>query len=192
MSQKIKNAPAVKAASGNKPPKKLIPRMAPGATPESGPEVESGVAIIAAEAKPVVAVAQKRSATGSARKPNAGKRARKVTPVEETVARHQKELAEALVMAQAISYDQPSVAKPAIAKPGKAQKVKLVRDSYAMPESEYAQIGGLKKRLVALGKEFKKSELLRGGIAALVSLNDAELQAVMGRIERIKTGRPAK
>lgn len=192
MSQKIKNAPAVKAASGNKPPKKLIPRMAPGATPESGPEVESGVAIIAAEAKPVVAVAQKRSATGSARKPNAGKRARKVTLVEETVARHQKELAEALVMAQAISYDQPSVAKPAIAKPGKAKKVKLVRDSYAMPESEYAQIGGLKKRLVALGKEFKKSELLRGGIAALVSLNDADLQAVMGRIERIKTGRPAK
>jgi len=34
--------------------------------------------------------------------------------------------------------------------------------------------------------------LLRGGIAVLAALNDAELKAVMARIERIKTGRPAK
>ena len=31
-----------------------------------------------------------------------------------------------------------------------------------------------------------------GGIAVLAALNDAELKAVMGRVERIKTGRPAK
>lgn len=84
------------------------------------------------------------------------------------------------------------------AKPVKAEKVpkvrkpKLVRDSYAMPEAEYALIAELKKRLAALGSEFKKSELLRGGVAVLAALNDAELKAVMGRVERIKTGRPAK
>ena len=50
----------------------------------------------------------------------------------------------------------------------------------------------LKKRLAALGREVKKSELLRGGIAALAAFNDDELKAVMCRIERIKTGRPAK
>jgi hypothetical protein len=61
-----------------------------------------------------------------------------------------------------------------------------------MPEAEYARIGELKKRLAALGAEVKKSELLRGGIAVLAALNDAELKAVMGRVERIKTGRPAK
>ena len=77
-------------------------------------------------------------------------------------------------------------------KPAKARKVKLVRDSYAMPETEYARIGELKKRLAALGNEVKKSELLRGGIAVLAALNDAELKAVMGRVERIKTGRPSK
>ncbi|TXI78216.1 MAG: hypothetical protein E6Q42_03800 [Dechloromonas sp.] len=77
-------------------------------------------------------------------------------------------------------------------KPPKLRKPKLVRDSYAMPEAEYALIAELKKRLAALGSEVKKSELLRGGIAVLAALNDAELKAVMGRVERIKTGRPAK
>ena len=85
------------------------------------------------------------------------------------------------------------VAKAAKAeKPPKLRKPKLVRDSYAMPEAEYALIAELKKRLAALGSEVKKSELLRGGIAVLAALNDAELKAVMGRVERIKTGRPAK
>ena len=85
------------------------------------------------------------------------------------------------------------VAKPAKAeKPPKQRKPKLVRDSYAMPEAEYALIAELKKRLAALGSEVKKSELLRGGIAVLAALNDAELKAVMGRVERVKTGRPAK
>ena len=46
-------------------------------------------------------------------------------------------------------------------KPVKAKKVKLVRDSYAMPENEYAQIGELKKRLEAMSVDVKKSELLR-------------------------------
>jgi polyhydroxyalkanoate synthesis regulator phasin len=129
---------------------------------------------------------------------------RKPTKVQETVAKHQKVLADALVKAQAIKYDQPKVMKPEAAaskkpgkaekpaKPPKAKKIKLVRDSYAMPETEYARIGELKKRLAALGAEVKKSELLRGGVAVLAALNDAELKAVMGRIERIKTGRPAK
>ncbi|HLO62020.1 MAG TPA: hypothetical protein VK165_03560, partial [Azonexus sp.] len=129
---------------------------------------------------------------------------RQPTEVEQTVAKHQKVLADALAKAQAIKYDQPKVmkqeapkatkaAKPAKPeKPVKAKKIKLVRDSYAMPETEYARIGELKKRLAALGNDVKKSELLRGGIALLAALNDSELKAVMGRVERIKTGRPNK
>lgn len=77
-------------------------------------------------------------------------------------------------------------------KPAKPRKIKLVRDSYAMPEPEYQQIGALKKRLAAMGGDAKKSELLRAGIALLASLNDAELKVAVGRIERIKTGRPSK
>jgi len=141
---------------------------------------------------------------------------RKTPSVEQTVAKHQQALAEALEKAEAISYDPPQAPKPGktaksaavvkakaekadkteklekAEKPAKTKKPRLVRDSYAMPENEYAQIAVLKKRMAALGSEAKKSELLRAGIAVLAALNDAELQAVMARIERIKTGRPAK
>ena len=146
-----------------------------------------------AAAKPAPVVTEKPAAVAPAA--SKAKVERKPTQVEVTVAKHQKVMAEALVKAQAIKYDQPKVMKQEAtkaAKPAKAKKVKLVRDSYAMPENEYAAIGTLKKRLAALGNEFKKSELLRGGLAALAALNDGELLAAMGRVHKIKTGRPAK
>jgi len=195
MTEQKKNTAAAKPAAAAKPPKKLVPRTAPKAelkvAPTPVPAVEAPVAAVAAA--PVVSTAPATAAaTAKARPP------RKPSRVDETVAKHQKVLAEALVKAQAINYEQPKVMKPAASKPVKAakpvkpRKPKLVRDSYAMPEAEYARIGELKKRLAGLGSEVKKSELLRGGIALLAALNDAELQAVMGRVERIKTGRPAK
>lgn len=147
-------------------------------------------------------------ASAPAKAPARARAPRKTPSVEQTVAKHQQALAEALEKAEAISYDPPQApkaAKPAkataktkaekvekVEKPTKLKKPRLVRDSYAMPETEYAQIAVLKKRMASLGSEAKKSELLRAGIAVLAALNDAELQAVMGRIERIKTGRPAK
>jgi hypothetical protein len=94
--------------------------------------------------------------------------------------------------AKADKVVKPAKAAKLEAKPEKTRKPKLVRDSFAMPETEYGRIAELKKRMQALGNPVKKSELLRGGIAALAALNDAELKAVMGRVERIKTGRPAK
>ncbi|WP_028455056.1 hypothetical protein [Chitinilyticum litopenaei] len=74
----------------------------------------------------------------------------------------------------------------------KAVKVKLVRDSYTIPDHEYAQLAVLKGRLLKQGAEFKKSELLRAGLLLLSTLDDAALQAAAGRVERIKTGRPAR
>lgn len=178
-----------------KPPAKLKPRVAPQAETAVAPQAPA--AETAAVAAPVAAPATA-AATAKARP---ARTARKPSTVDQTVAKHQKALAEALEKAEAISYDPPQApkakpAKPAKAvkaeKPVKAKKTKLVRDSYAMPEAEYAQIAVLKKRLGTLGNEVKKSELLRAGVAVLAALNDAELQAVMGRVERIKTGRPAK
>lgn len=180
-----KTAPAARATANPKPPKKLVPRTAPA---------QPAVAVAPA-AVPEAAVAAPAATTAATAK---ARPARKPSRVDETVSKHQKVLADALVKAQAIKYDQPEVVKTGPAKAGKAEKPsrqkkpKLVRDSYAMPETEYAQIGALKKRLAGLGQETKKSELLRGGIALLAALNDAELTAVMGRVERIKTGRPAK
>lgn len=196
----VKAAPAAKSTAAPKPPKKLVPRTAPKPAPE---------VVVAAAAEPVVVpevvtpevvtpAPAEVPATAAAVK---AKPARKPSRVDETVSKHQKVLADALVKAQAIKYDKPAVVKAEPPKAGKTakaekpvrpKKVKLVRDSYAMPEDEYAQIGALKKRLAGLGRETKKSELLRGGIALLAALNDAELTAVMGRVERIKTGRPAK
>lgn len=199
MSVQTKKASAAKPVAAAKTPKKLVPRNAPKAEVKPAAAAAESVAAPAAKvdvpsAAPA-AVAKPVAASPAAAKP---KTVRKPTKVEETVAKNQKVLADALVKAQAIKYDAPKVMKQdapqpkKVEKPAKAKKIKLVRDSYAMPDTEYARIGELKKRMAALGNEVKKSELLRGGIAALAALNDAELKAVMGRVERIKTGRPAK
>lgn len=186
MNDTVKKTPSG-PASAAKAPKKLIPRTAPKAAAQA-PTGENNAPPSAAKAPRAAA----KPAAAPTTKPRAP---RKPSAVEETVAKHQKVLAEALSKAQAIQYDQPKVMKqdvPKKGKPAKARKIKLVRDSYAMPETEHARIGELKKRLAALGNEVKKSELLRAGIALLAALNDAELKAVMGRVERIKTGRPTK
>src|SRR5574343_285727 len=176
-----------------KPPKKLVPRTAP--------KLEAAKPTVTAEAATPVKPAAPQAPPSPAPTAPKARAPRKPTAVEHTVAKHQKVLADALVKAQAIKYDQPKVMKPAAPaakkagkdeKPAKPKKTRLVRDSYAMPEAEYARIGELKKRLAGLGAAVKKSELLRGGIALLAALSDAELTAVMGRVERIKTGRPAK
>lgn len=195
---------AAKPASTTRTPKKLVPRTAPKPAAKAAAAeatTKSATRNPAPAATPAAPDQAKTSAASAPKKPRAP---RQPSEVEQTVAKHQKVLADALAKAQAIKYDQPKVmkqeapkaakaAKPAKPeKPAKAKKIKLVRDSYAMPETEYARIGELKKRLAALGSEVKKSELLRGGIALLAALNDSELKAVMGRVERIKTGRPNK
>ena len=87
----------------------------------------------------------------------------------------------------------PAKAKPAAApKPAKAPKQKLVRDSFTFPETEYLTLVALKKRLLAAGTEIKKGELVRAGLALLNTLDDAALAAAVARVEKLKTGRPAK
>ena len=87
-----------------------------------------------------------------------------------------------------------SAAKSTAAKPVKlkVEKVKMERDSFTMPKSEYAQFGVLKERLLKLGQPAKKSELLRAGIMQLTAMTDAALKAAMTKVPTIKTGRPNK
>ena len=77
-------------------------------------------------------------------------------------------------------------------KPAKVKKAKLVRDSFTMPEPEYAQIAVLKKRCLDAGISVKKSEILRAAVANLVKSSDTSLLAAVRRLDVIKTGRPAK
>jgi len=82
------------------------------------------------------------------------------------------------------------VVKPA--KEDKPPKIKMVRDSFTMPENDYAQFAELKKRCLQAGLHVKKSELLRAGLTSLSGLTDAALTKAMKQVEIIKTGRPAK
>lgn len=147
---------------------------------------------VAAQHQKVLAEALTKAAPAAAKKPAAKPAALekpvKVKPVKTEKPATVEKLAKPEKAGKAAKAPKPIKEK----KPPKLRKPKLVRDSYAMPEAEYARIAELKKRLAALGSEVKKSELLRGGVAVLAALNDAELKAVMGRVERIKTGRPAK
>jgi len=77
-------------------------------------------------------------------------------------------------------------------KPAKEKKAKLVRDSFTMPDGEYALIAALKKRCLDAGVSAKKSEILRAAVANLAKLGDASVVAAVRRLEVIKTGRPAK
>lgn len=74
----------------------------------------------------------------------------------------------------------------------KTPKLKMERDSFTMPKTEYAQFHVLKERLNTLGQPAKKSELLRAGIMQLSAMTDAALKAALVKVPAIKTGRPKK
>ena len=93
----------------------------------------------------------------------------------------------------------PGVAKTA-AKPVKKHKkekrangkVKVVRDSFTMPQADYELIAAMKEKALTAGLHLKKSELLRAGLQALSKLTAAQLKRAISGLEKIKTGRPAK
>ena len=74
----------------------------------------------------------------------------------------------------------------------KVKKLKLVRDSFAMPEGEYGELLVIKKRCLKHGVAVKKSEILRAAIRAFAALKDVDVVKALAQLEPIKTGRPAK
>ncbi len=85
-----------------------------------------------------------------------------------------------------------TAAAPAPEKKPPKQRVRLVRDSFTMPESDFALIAALKTRAMAAQREAKKSELLRAGLHALMALDGAALVGALGRLQALKLGRPKK
>ena len=71
-------------------------------------------------------------------------------------------------------------------------KVKVIRDSFTMPQADYDLIAALKKKTLKSGLRVKKSELLRAGLQALSKLTGPQLKRVLSSLEKIKTGRPKK
>lgn len=123
-----------------------------------------------------------------------------------TVKRAVKAPAKAPVKAaQTVTQTAPSAptkavtAKPAPATPAKAdkkkdkaEKVKVVRDSFTIPKTEYAQIAAMKKRAMELGLEVKKSELIRAGLLLLAATSEAAFRKALSQVPTLKTGRPGK
>ena len=73
-----------------------------------------------------------------------------------------------------------------------AGKKKMVRDSFTMPDADYALISVLKARTLASGTSVKKSELLRAGLVALAAMPPANLIGLVSAMPAVKTGRPGK
>jgi hypothetical protein len=98
----------------------------------------------------------------------------------------------------------PAARKPApaksAAKPEKKHKkekkadgkVKVVRDSFTMPQADYELIAVLKQKALKVGLHVKKSELLRASLQAFAKLTAAQLKRALSGLEKIKTGRPKK
>jgi len=88
----------------------------------------------------------------------------------------------------------PAVKKQAIVKsePTAMPKTKLVRDSFTMPQKDFALIAILKDRALGFKRPTKKSELLRAGLHALALLNLTALRTALETLTPLKTGRPKK
>ncbi|MDM7948570.1 hypothetical protein [Hydrogenophaga sp.] len=72
------------------------------------------------------------------------------------------------------------------------QKAKMVRDSFTFPEAEHKRLVEMKKRLIALGTDVKKGELVRAGLELLAALDNQKLLKAVATVEKLKTGRPKK
>ncbi|MDD2720608.1 MAG: hypothetical protein PHH47_04795 [Gallionella sp.] len=78
------------------------------------------------------------------------------------------------------------------AKAEKKPKLKVVRDSFTMPQSEYQKIAELKALCLESGLPVKKSEVLRAGLKLLSQLSLDQVKVALGGLDKIKTGRPNK
>ena len=111
-----------------------------------------------------------------------------------------KAIAAAIALAKPVKPAKP----PKPAKSVKAEKTekaekkppklraKLVRDSFTMPEADFAHIAALKARAVGGNRETKKSELLRAGLHALSAMDTKSLLVALGQLDAVKIGRPKK
>lgn len=165
------------------------------------PVVEkNGPASTETTAVPKKPVATAAAAAKAAAKPKTPKKAVAEKPAKKEVAEKSapppkapaKPVKKAPSPAKEIIAEAPKAEKASKAKKQAPKKPKLVRDSFTIPESDYALFATLKQRALSAGIEVKKSEILRAAVATLAQLGEAEFAKAIGLVERIKTGRPKK
>ncbi len=158
----------------------------------------------AAPAKATVAAPVKPTATASAKPAAAAKsitvRSSRAKPAVVAPAARSKLPAKPPVKVPAKAKASPPIAFPKSSPASvvisevkeKVKKAKLIRDSFTMPEMEYAVLGEVKKNCLKAGFEVKKSELLRIGVVLIRDLDLAALKSAVGALSPLKPGRPRK
>lgn len=162
----------LKTAAGKAPAKPVKPVVKPAVKAAAKPVVKAK-AVVKSVVKPVAKAAVKPGAK----------------PVAKTVA---KPAAKPAVKRAAATL--PAALKRAVKAAAAVQppagNPTLVRDSFTMPEAEYAVFASAKQRCLQAGVEIKKSELLRIGMTLVGQLDVTMLQAVLAGLPQLKTGRP--
>lgn len=158
--------------------------------PAEAPKTAAAVKAAVKKATTKAAAAKKVATKARAKKPPVVEQPATVTEAEQPATE-----AEAPTTA---ASEAPVEAKPKSTtsakapKPPKVKKPKLVRDSFTLPETDYALFATLKERALGAGVDVKKSELLRAALVALAKLEDEALLEAIAQVERIKPGRPKK
>lgn len=105
--------------------------------------------------------------------------------MEEQTVKDRFEKAESLLGGKAeATGDEREVVKP------EKEQVKVVRDSFTMPQADYELLKRLKKRSLKSGIETNKSEILRAGLMALNQMTEDDFLNKIETVEKVKTGRP--
>ena len=173
-------------------PKKAAARVAVKAPAKSAAKAPAGKAVpVKAAAKPAAKVARKPAAkpVPAPAAKTAVKAAAKPT-VKPKVKPAVKAAPKAPAKPAAVPAATQAAPEGGAAMAEKSRKARLVRDSFTMPEQEYAVLGQVKKACIKAGFEIKKSELLRIGVALISELDMATLKKVLDSLPHLKTGRP--
>lgn len=154
---------------------------------------------VATPAADAPAAAPATASKAPARKAPVRKVAAKKVPAKKTMAKKAAPAPKPAVKKAPARKLAPQAAAPAAptktaAKPVKKKegKVKIVRDSFTMPEADFAIIDRIKLRAIEWRQPVKKSEVLRAALQALAALPDARVKALLSGLADIKKGRPKK
>jgi len=72
----------------------------------------------------------------------------------------------------------------------KAKKPKPESHRYKLAGDEFARLTALKLRLETLGRNVKRSELLRAGLLVLMAMNDDQLKRAVARVAGVESVSP--
>ncbi|MDB5992126.1 MAG: hypothetical protein JWQ10_3529 [Herbaspirillum sp.] len=151
---------------------------------------------VVAKPKPAVKTTAKRplKAAVAVKKPIAKPALKKPAVAKKPAAAAVKKPAPALMKAAAAKPVVKPAVKPVVKAPEapKIKKIKQIRDSFTMPEPEYAVIAQVKKACLKAGFEMKKSDLLRIGVSLIKGLDISTLKIILATLTPLKAGRPKK